>query len=238
MYIGLPNPNQLIPLKKLHIAKEDGKDGFDVLYNPEKYVRERQVQYSNRAGLSMDMPITQFAHGSAEILTFELFFDSMNAGAEVGGSFGDRLKMEAYSKAPSLLKLDVSTYTNKVYKLMEVDPKLHVPPLLRLDWGSLHFKGYLIQCKQTYTRFNEKGKPVRAWLECTFQEFISNTNTKPLQSPDTTKYRTVHQGDTLNGFAGREYGEAGKWREIAKANHIANPRLLRSGDTIALPALK
>ena len=240
MYIGLPNPNQLIPLKKLHISKAGGTDpGFEVLFNPEKYVRTRQVQYSDKAGLSMDMPITQFSHGSAEILKFSLFFDSISAGSEVGGSFGDRLKMEANSKLPSILKfVDVSTYTQKVYKLMEIDPKLHVPPLLRLDWGSLHFTGHLVQCEQNFVRFNEKGVPVRAWLECTFRQFISNIGTKSLESPDTTKYRTVRQGDTLSGFAGREYGEAGRWREIANANHLTNPRLLRSGDTIALPALK
>ena len=56
--------------------------------------------------------------------------------------------------------------------------------------------------------------------------------------PDTTKYRTLHQGDSLWALSAREYGEAGRWREIARANEIENPRLLRSGETVVLPALK
>lgn len=240
MYVGTPNPNLLMPLKKMHISKVgEGDSGFDVLYNPESYVQGREVQYSDKAGLSMDMPITQFSHGSAEILQFSLFFDSMSAGSEVGGTAGDRLKFTANQLLPSATKtIDVREYTNKVYQLMEIDEELHVPPLLLLTWGSLNFTGHLIRCQQKFVRFNEQGMPVRAWLECVFRQFNSNLATKSLQSPDTTKYRTVHQGDALWSFAAREYGEASCWREIARANQIENPRLLRSGDTIALPALK
>lgn len=241
MYIGLPNPNILMPLKKLHITKKDvsGDQGFDVLYNPERYVQKREVHYSDKAGISTDMPITQFSHGTAEILEFSLFFDSMSAGGEVGGKVMDRLKFAGNSMLPSKTKrIDVRTYTAMVYKLMEIDPTLHVPPLLQLSWGSLNFVGHLIRCEQTFTRFNEDGVPVRAWLECSFRQFISNVGTKSLESPDTTKYRTVHQGDALWSFSAREYGEAGQWREIARANRMENPRLLHSGDTIALPALK
>lgn len=240
MYVGIPNPNLLMPLKKMHISKVgSGDKGFDVLYNPESYVQKREVRYSDKAGLSMEMPITQFAHGSAEILQFSLFFDSMSAGNEVGGTTGDRLKFTANQFLPSATKqIDVREYTNKVYKLMEIDEELHVPPLLLLSWGSLNFTGHLIQCQQKFVRFNEQGIPVRAWLECEFRQFTSNLMTKSLQSPDTTKYRTIHEGDALWSFAAREYGEASYWREIAKANQIENPRLLHSGDTIVLPALK
>lgn len=242
MYTGLPNANMLIPLKKMQISiMKSGvaKDTFEVLYNPKEYVRSRKVEYSDEGGLSMDTPITQFSHGSAEVLTFTLFFDSMSAGGEVGGKVLDKAKFTGNSILPSVAKqLDVRDYTDKVYKLMEVDPKQHVPPLLRLDWSSLKFTGHLMECEQTFTRFNERGTPVRAWLKCTFREFISNTGTKSLQSPDTTKFRTVHQGDALWSMAAREYGEASEWREIAGANNIANPRVLRSGETLTLPALK
>ena len=82
MFVGIPNPNIIVPLSKLHIMPIDPvmktplDDGFDVLYNPEKYVQGRSVNYADTAGLSMDAPITQFAHGTAEILSFTLFFDS------------------------------------------------------------------------------------------------------------------------------------------------------------------
>ena len=119
MFVGIPNPNIIVPLSKLHIMPIDPvmktplDDGFDVLYNPEKYVQGRSVNYADTAGLSMDAPITQFAHGTAEILSFTLFFDSMSAGAEVGGSIGDKAKMTANSLLPSIGKqVDVRDYTN------------------------------------------------------------------------------------------------------------------------------
>ena len=113
-----------------------------------------------------------------------------------------------------------------------------MPPLLRLSWGSLNFTGHLIQCKQTFTLFSETGTPLRAWVECTFRQFTSNIGTKDLHSPDVTKQRTIREGDSLWAMSAVEYSEAEKWREIARANGISNPRVLRSGDTVVLPALK
>ena len=58
----------------------------------------------------------------------------------------------------------------------------------------------------------------------------------PLNSPDTTKYHTVRQGDSLWALAAQEYGDAGQWRAIAEANGLANPRTLRTGETLVVPA--
>lgn len=241
MYAGVPNLGALIPLKRLQIVVLNGKnqDEFEVLYNPESYVQKREVNYSDKAGLSMDTPITQFSHGNAELLSFTLFFDSLTAGKEVGGKMADKAKFMANSLLPSATSIvDVREYTEKVYRLMEVDSDLHVPPLLQLHWGGLHFEGHLIGCQQTFTRFSERGKALRARLECTFRGFLGNIEKKSLCSPDTSKVRVVHQGEALWSFAAREYGDAGAWREIARANGLENPRLLHSGDALALPALK
>ena len=41
MYIGVPNPNILVPLEKMKIEPE-GKSSFEVLYNPESYIQGRR----------------------------------------------------------------------------------------------------------------------------------------------------------------------------------------------------
>lgn len=241
MYIGAPNPNIMAPLEKMTIEPK-GKSSFEVLYNPESYVQSRSVRYAQSSGISTNTPVSQFAGGSLEVLQFRLFFDSMSAGSEVGGGLTDRLKFTANSLLPSITKIvDVRKYTKKVYKLMEIDPDKHVPPLLKLKWASLQFTGHLISCKQNFVRFNEQGIPLRAWLDCVFQEFIppqKATLPRPLESPDTTKYRTVHQGDALWSLSAREYGQPEQWRAIADANGLANPRTLRSGERLVLPAIK
>lgn len=241
MYIGVPNPNILVPLEKMTIEPA-GKSAFQVLYNPESYSQSRMVRYAQSSGISTNTPVSQFAGGSLEILQFRLFFDSMSAGSEVGGTLADKALFTANSLLPSATKaIDVRTYTQKVYSLMEIDPDKHVPPLLKLTWSSLQFTGHLISCRQTFVRFGETGIPLRAWLDCVFQEFIAPqkaTLPRPLESPDTTKYRTVHQGDSLWALSAKEYGQPEQWRAIADANGLSNPRTLRSGDRLVLPAIK
>ena len=71
-------------------------------------------------------------------------------------------------------------------------------------------------------RFDEQGQPVRAFLECTFDEFRDYKDlyvANPLNSPDTTKYHTVRQGDSLWALAAEEYGDAGQWRVIAEVSY-------------------
>ena len=117
----------------------------------------------------------------------------------------------------------------------------HVPPLLKIEWGSLQFEGHLVNCSQKFTMFNQLGTPVRATLQVTFKQYMKPSKIAemaPNESPDTAKYRTVHQGDALWSFSSREYGQCQQWRVIAKANSIENPRLLDTGHIIKLPAIK
>ena len=228
-------------LEKMTIMNLDNGDEFEVLYNPTTYTQQRAVTYAQTPLLNSDAPIVQFQSGGAETLSFELFFDSMSAGMEVGGSLLDRIKITANSIIPTASNIvDVRDYTSKVYELMYVDADEHRPPELGIVWSSLQFKGFLVSCTQRFVRFAENGTPVRATLQCTFLESrdldqIFGRN--PLQSPDTTKYRTVRQGDALWSMAEKAYGDASAWREIARANGLDNPRRLRAGQTLVVPAL-
>ncbi|MGN0706429.1 MAG: LysM peptidoglycan-binding domain-containing protein [Faecalibacterium sp.] len=241
MHVGVNNVNLLCPVAKLKIKNLSSKKSFSVLYNPQSYSIERGVRYSEQAGLDTNAPSVQFINGSAETLHMELFFDSFSAGAEVGGSLADRAKFTGNSVLPSAAKqLDVRKYTSKVYDLMLIDPSLHVPPLLKLEWSSLQFEGHLISCKQNFTKFNERGVPVRAKLDCVFRQYIKPSEIaklEPVGSPDTAKFRTVCEGDSLWAIAAREYGQSSLWREIARVNGIENPRQLETGMVLQIPAL-
>lgn len=248
MYIGIPNPNILMPLEKMRITNLDKPQNpatpnpVEVLYNPQSYTQARGVSYAQIPVMGADAPIVQFQHGGGEVLSFDLFFDSLSAGGEVGGGMVNRLKFTANSLLPSAgNQIDVRKYTDRIYKLMQTEGKAHRPPLLKVEWSSLQFKGFLAGCTQQFLKFDESGMPVRAVLKCQFiQQADLNKmfGMNPLGSPDTTKFRTVRQGDSLWALAAKEYGEPGQWREIARANGIVNARQLRTGDTLVLPALK
>ena len=241
MFVGIPNPNILIPVEKMRITDLDNRETIEVLYNPQSYTRQKTVNYRPVSILGSDAPLVQFRNGEMEELSFELFFDSVSAGSEVGGDFGDRKKFALNSLKPTIAGgIDVRDYTRKITGLMYVDTNLHRPPRLRVEWSSLQFKGYLKSCEEHFIRFDEQGHPVRAKLACTFIEYRDENKlfvANPLNSPDTTKYHTVRQGDSLWALAAEEYGDAGQWRVIAEANGLSNPRVLRTGEMLVIPAL-
>ncbi|HEU5046072.1 MAG TPA: LysM peptidoglycan-binding domain-containing protein [Nocardioidaceae bacterium] len=46
----------------------------------------------------------------------------------------------------------------------------------------------------------------------------------------------VKAGDTLSGIAAKEYGDASEWHRIATANNIRDPRSLKIGTKLKIPA--
>ena len=242
MYIGVPNPNILMPLEKMKIKNLDKGKSITVLYNPQSYVHHKSVNFSQIQQLNADAPLVQFQNGGAETLSFELFFDGVSSGSEVGGGMGVGMKFAANSLLPTATSLiDIRDYTDPIVELMHIDNNVHRPPLLQLEWSSLQFKCFLADCTQTFTKFNEKGKPVRARLQCQFIQFASlkeMASKVPLHSPDTTKYRSVRDNDSLWAMSAAVYGDPGQWRVIAAANDIRNPRALHSGDRLVIPAIE
>ena len=241
MYVGLPNPNAMIPLEKMVIENQDTGEEITVLYNPQSYIQQKSVEFKSVSFSGSEAPLLQFRSGSPEMLSFELFFDSLYAGAEVGGMI-NKLKFGANSILSSAASMiDIRDYTKKIYNLAKIEPSVHRVPRLLVSWASLQFQCYLSSVSQKFTKFNEFGKPIRAVLQCAFVQDIDEDDmfgSSPPESPDTTKFHRVEAGDSLWSLAVAEYGDAGAWRAIADANGIANPRLLRTGDMLRIPAIK
>jgi hypothetical protein len=239
MMVGALNMNFAIPVAKMQITNTGTGEKITVLYNPESYTQQRNVVYTAVGGIGQNGEIKQFARGGAEHLSFELFFDSFSAGPEAG-SLMDKAVLTASSLAVSAAKADVRAFTKKVYSLMDINGSTHAPPVLKIEWSSLQFTGVLINCTQKFTKFNEFGKPVRAILNVEFEEYLKPAElakAEPRESPDTSKFRTVSQGDSLWSLADAAYGDASQWRRIAQANNIDNPRILKNGGLLRLPAI-
>lgn len=237
------NPNVIPVIFRMKITNmsKPSEPSFNVLYNPNSYSLQRSTKYSEKAGLDSNMPSIQFISGTVETLKFELYLDSFSSAAEIGGSALDRAKFAGNSLLPSIGKqIDIRKYTSKIYDLMLIVSETHAPALVKIEWSSLQFEGHLVDCRQEFIKFNERGLPVRAKLHCTFQRYVKTSEIaemKPFESPDTTKYRTLSQGDSLWSHASREYGQCDQWREIARANGIVNPRQIDTGSIIKVPAL-
>ena len=94
MFVGVPNPNILMPLEKMTITVTEGKkkgEKITVLYNPEQYVQSRSVNMTKENAFGANGQESQIPSGDSETLSFTLFFDTMSAGAEVGGDEIERM---------------------------------------------------------------------------------------------------------------------------------------------------
>jgi hypothetical protein len=189
---------------------------FPVLFNPEQYDLSKSVKYGTTDIAGLGTPVTQFANGDAETLSMELFFDT------------------------SEQMIDVNAAMEVLDELVEIDGDQHAPPKCRFVWGTLVFKAVVESMDKTYTKFLPTGQPVRVRVNITFREYktpAEQRNEIPFFSPDTTTIREVTGEETLWLIADEEYGDPSKWRRIAEANDLENPRDLRSGQRLVVPEL-
>jgi LysM repeat protein len=203
-------------LAKASITVEHTGARFDVMFNPEEYSLNKDNNFASQAIPGLGSPILQFVHGNLRTLEMELFFDTTDK------------------------RTDVRTETQKVVDLLKIDSQLHAPPVLRVAWGSLQLRCVLARANQKFIKFLEDGRPTRARITASFSEFIDpEREAKEVnrQTADFSKGYTVQHGDTLTTIAFRFYEDAALWRPIAIANDIDDPRGIRPGQSLKVPAL-
>ena len=94
--------------------------------------------------------------------------------------------------------------------------------------------------KQKFTLFSPQGVPLRATLTVTLREYRSlETQLKELNlsSPDRTHVHVLQRGEELPRVSWQYYERVSKWREIASANGIEDPRRLTPGSFLRVPRL-
>lgn len=205
-----------MPLERIQILNEKTNQSFRVMFNPEEYALNKDNNYASQAIPGLQSPLLQFVHGNLRILDMELFFDTFEVQQDVRGE------------------------TQKVVALLDIDSDLHTPPVLRVTWGSLEFRCVLAKVAQKFVKFFADGRPARAKLNVTFNEYLdaaTQVAASSLQTADFSKVYIVKQGDTLSGVAAKFYEDATKWRPIALANSIRDPLSISAGQQIYIPPL-
>lgn len=186
-----------------------------VMFNPEEYSIAKSNSFAEIGIPGLPSPLLQFVRGNIKTLTMKLFFDTYEA---------TRAK-------------DVRQYTNKIQKLMDIDPKRLAPPVLLFSWGRLNFRGVLESVSKEFTMFLDNGTPVRATLNVTFKEFRTiDLQISEIGAAAVNLVRQIVEGDTLSAIAGQEYGDPALWRKIAEANNLDDPFALATGSSLVIPA--
>jgi len=227
-----PTPNGAsLPLPKATIVDLDhGHKTIECMFNPKEYSIKKSNKWGGQGAPGKNVPKQQFGGGDPESLTLQLMFDTYV------GAHGSK---------------DVRTeYTNKIWALAQVDPKLNKddlgnkklgrPPKVCFQWGpQWSFTAVITSISQKFTLFSADGTPVRATLDVTFQQVIDDKS-KPKTNPTSggvggESLWTVKDGDTLASIAYESYGDATRWRAIANANRLTRVRDLRPGTILGIP---
>src|SRR5271165_221548 len=224
-------------LQKLTIVYEDSTGNFpesnqiQVQFNPEKYTLTKGVQLAEIGIPGLDSPVLQFVRGQNEKITLELFYDTTEFGMVDN-------------------PIDVREQTVEIYDLLKIDSETHAPPRCMLSWGdggqlfsfgsSLNPRCVVESVSEEFNLFSPSGIPLRAKLTVTFREYKTieqQLAENPKHSSDRSKLQTVQRGQTLSFIAWKVYGDPTRWRPIADANNLDNPRLLVAGSQLIIPSL-
>jgi nucleoid-associated protein YgaU len=240
-------------LAKLKIEYEKNKQGdflgkVEALFNPNQLSFENKVSWRLDQA-AMDSKVAERRRLNLQMVepslfSIDLFFDTYEGEPGNGLGLASRLALlrSPLAQAPLATPNAVSvvTYTKPVADLTHYNKELHRPPVCKLSWGRFFlFKGVLSQVSQQFSLFLEDGTPVRATLGCIFTEYQTEDDAKrgELHSADVAKKYTVRPGDTLMNIAAEVYGDGSRWRTIAHANRLQNPRQLEPGRVLDIPPL-
>ena len=220
------------------------EEQIELRYNPTELSFDKGAQIAEIPIPGLDAPLLQYVRGQAERLTLELFCDSTEDGmaAGIGGA------------------RSVTEYTDKIFRLIKIEPARHAPPVCEFVWsdkfpgaslatvaapqtGNQNRNGFpciVENVRQRFTLFSPDGVPLRATLTVTLREFRrldQQQHQTNRHSPDRTQAHVVQRDDTLSAIAGRTYGRPDEWRAIADANRIEDPRRVAAGRTLLVPPI-
>lgn len=220
------------------------KEQLKAQFNPSEYSISRGLSLARAKALGRnnDPTLAQASSEPSAILNITLHFDSATELHSLFGANslkGDAMKSMALGGFYNFNKYITDDVSRKMAGLTVFDADEHSPNKVRIMWGTLDFIGRVESCSVSYTMFSPNGAALRSSVKLSLvgeEAYIINQKKQPQNSPDRTKERVLGMSDQLWMHASEEYADPTKWREIADANAILNPRKV-SLITIKIPPI-
>jgi nucleoid-associated protein YgaU len=220
-------------LRKLKITGYTDKSFDESALAPEPNPIEVMI---NPKGYSMAMGIfytkEQAAGGSGKAVAFN---------RNKGEAFDLALTLDGTGTVPDAPDKPVNDQLADLRRLMyEIDGEEHSPNFVKLNWGTMTFKGRLKTLNVDYTLFAPDGSPLRATVKAGFIGFHEHEDylkAQNLRSPDLTRAVLVEAGQTLPLLCHRIYGDSRYYLAVAAHNRLDDFRTLAPGTMLLFPPL-
>lgn len=221
-------------LKKLKVTgyKDDkfsqkvGDGEFSTLLNPEKYIFKYKVEYTEAQGQGTSATQPKFVRTPPEDLDLEFLFDRTGV-----------IKGQDDFSGDGIIE-DIEKFKKIVF---DYSGDEHKPNYVMIGWGTLLFKGTLLEMSIEFKLFGADGTPLRAVAKAKFKGSVEDdlrVAKENNNSPDLTHIRSVMDGDTLPLMTFKIYGDSKYYLEVAKANNLRNFRKLETGQKIIFPPIE
>lgn len=190
-------------------------------FNPTQLTLNKTATYggtNNRS--SEEGGQEQYANTGTRVLGFTALLDEWEAPA--GADVGDMVAK-------------LQHWCNPDRETLPLQPE---PPTVMFVWGKFNFTGKLASVNATFELFRRDGTPARAQVVVSLKERPpQTTGQNPTSSgPSGRRSRTIVEGDSLQGIAYRELGDADLWRVIAEMNDIDDPLCVPAGTVVLVPS--
>jgi Contractile injection system tube protein/LysM domain len=200
------------------VEPAEDKASIKLHFNPAEYKLAKENTFAEIPIPGLESPPLQYVRGGAQVLTMDLLVDTSGELENVR-----------------------EKYVSKIQKALLKNEKLHAPPILDFVWAEQVFRGVLVSLDISYLLFHIDGKPLRARLGVKMKEYRpvkvqlrDSENT----SPDLEKRYVVRAGETLSSISAAVYRDPARWRELAQANAVSDPRRLTAGTVLTVPRLQ
>ncbi|MCL2399885.1 MAG: hypothetical protein FWC91_09125 [Defluviitaleaceae bacterium] len=220
---------------------------IEVQFNPSEYSIKRSANHAKKKPLFQDTCVdhVQTVSGGDTELTVSLHFDAFTPikPAQFRGNNTVILPTIDMNKDEQPdVDGSVTSRVNEILSLIKYDHEEHEPPRVGFIWGKdVFFVGSISSQQTQYTLFSREGTPIRAKIDLTIVGEEAHVENKvrqyPMESPDRTKQRTLAYGDQLWMIAQNEYGDVCRWKIIASANGILNPRAINETKQLKVPSI-
>lgn len=186
-------------------------------FNPAEYKLKKESSFAEIPIPGLETPPLQYVRGGAQVLSMDLLVDTSDELTSVRTKYVDGLQ-----------------------RLLAKNVKLHAPPIVEFVWAEAQFRGVVQSLEVTYTLFGSDGTPLRAKLAVVLKEYRPveiQLRDREQTSPDVEKRYVVRAGESLSSISEAVFRDPGRWREIARANGITDPRRLEPGTVLTVPRL-